>query len=154
MIFFIIFSTKSLPYATLHALCAHYLKHFSVVSQNAHMFYLNRSYNNCDRQTEPKIVFSNNHYIKLYSTFKLNKFLESVIRKSRIALYNLFMLSSWTNQKRDIVLKNIIRKITVYSKRALIRKGGAIGRRALNPIIMVQDSSVINYKGILNSSVD
>ena len=32
------------------------------------------------------------------------EFLESAIRKSRIALYNLFMHSSLTNQKRDILL--------------------------------------------------
>ena len=37
---------ESLPNATLHALGAHSLKHVSVVSQNACMFYLHRSYNN------------------------------------------------------------------------------------------------------------
>ena len=54
---FIISSTKSLRNATLHALGAHYLKHFSMVPKNACMLYLNRNYNNCDRQTKPKIVF-------------------------------------------------------------------------------------------------
>ena len=40
---------------TLHfqALGAHYLKHFSVVFNNACIFYLNRNCNNCDRQTKP-----------------------------------------------------------------------------------------------------
>ena len=71
-IFCLLYSKQNhfLMFSTLHALSAHYLKHFSVVFQNAHMFYFNQSYNNyynnynnyyrnyCDRQTEPKIVFS------------------------------------------------------------------------------------------------
>ena len=55
--FFIISPTKkSLRNATFHALGAHLLETLFNGFQNARIFSLNRKYNNCDRQTKPKII--------------------------------------------------------------------------------------------------
>ena len=55
---FITSSTKSVRNATFHALGANYI-FLNIFNgfQNSHMFYLNGNYNNCDKQTQPKIVF-------------------------------------------------------------------------------------------------
>jgi len=51
-----------------------------------------------------KIVLSFTNKHKFYSNWKLSKLRKSAIEKFRIALYNVFILSSLANQKWDILL--------------------------------------------------
>ena len=60
------------------------------------------------RKNIPKIVLSFTNEQKFYSNWKLSKLRKSAIEKFRIALYNVFVLSSLAFQKWDILLSILL----------------------------------------------
>ena len=81
---------QALPNATLHALGAHFFTHFSMVSKHPHVLFEPINYNNFDKQIKPNFFFI--AFQKLINVLR------------HIALYNLFMHSSLTNQRGNILL--------------------------------------------------